>query len=217
MPPGWTLAENNKQDQEAAMKLPPPKTEGAISVEQAIAQRRTIRAFSPQMLHLNQLSQLLWSAQGITGGRGYKRAAPSAGALYPMDVYVVAGPDSVAQMETGVYRYEPAEHQLSPVTPQDARNGVAQACLSQMWMAQAPVNLVITAEYSRITGKYGNRGLRYAMIEAGHIGQNIFLQAEALGLKAGIVGAYHDERLIEIMKIPRAHEPLLIMPIGYAA
>ena len=84
-------------------------------------------------------------------------------------------------------------------------------------MASAPIHLVITAEYQRITGKYGQRGIRYAFIEAGHIGQNIFLQAEALGLKAGIVGAYHDEKLIEIMAIPRKHEPLLVMPIGHAA
>ena len=84
-------------------------------------------------------------------------------------------------------------------------------------MARAPINLVITAEYSRVAGKYGNRGVRYAMIEAGHIAQNLFLQAEALGLKAGIVGAFHDKKLIEILKIPRTHEPLLIMPAGYAA
>jgi SagB-type dehydrogenase family enzyme len=86
-----------------------------------------------------------------------------------------------------------------------------------MWMAKAPINLVITAEYSRVAVKYGNRGIRYAMIEAGHIGQNLFLQAEALGLKAGIVGAFHDKELIEIMEIPRTHEPLLIMSVGYAA
>jgi SagB-type dehydrogenase family enzyme len=85
-----------------------------------------------------------------------------------------------------------------------------------MWMAQAPLNIVITAEYSRITVKYKERGIRYAMIEAGHIAQNLFLQAEALGLKAAIVGAFHDNELIEILKIPRSHEPLLIMPIGYA-
>ncbi len=199
------------------MKLPQPKTEGTISVEQVVAQRRTVRAYSSQAIAQDQLSQLLWSAQGITGSSGYKRAAPSAGALYPMDVYAVVGRDGVARMEAGVYHYEPKGHRLTPITGQDLRNQVARASLSQMWMAQAPINLVISAEYSRATGKYGRRGVRYALIEAGHIGQNLFLQAEALGLKAGIVGAYHDEQLIEIMKIPRSHEPLLIMPIGYAA
>jgi len=84
-------------------------------------------------------------------------------------------------------------------------------------MAKAPLYIVITAEYSRTTGKYGKRGVRYALIEAGHVGQNIFLQAEALGLKAGIVGAFNDSKLIEIMKIPNSYEPLLIMPVGYGA
>lgn len=92
---------------------------------------------------------------------------------------------------------------------------MAEASLSQKWMARAPLNLMITAEYSRICGRYGERGVRYAMIEAGHIGQNIFLQAEALGLGAGIVGAFQDERVIKTIKIPSNHEPLLIMPVGY--
>ena len=92
---------------------------------------------------------------------------------------------------------------------------MARAALSQMWIARAPVSLVITAEYNRVGVKYGERGVRYAMIEAGHIGQNLFLQAEALGLKAGIVGAFHDTKLNKILNLPRAHEPLLIMPVGY--
>jgi SagB-type dehydrogenase family enzyme len=198
------------------MKLPQPRGAGAVSVEQAIGQRRTVRAFSSRTLNENQLSQLLWAAQGVTGRGGFKRAAPSAGALYPMDVYAVTGMESVDRVAAGVYHFDPENHALSLVKPQDARAAVARACLSQMWMAEAPLHVVITAEYRRITGKYGNRGIRYAMIESGHIAQNIFLQAEALGLRAGIVGAYHDEKLVEIMNLPRKHEPLLIMPIGYA-
>ena len=199
------------------MKLPQPKLEGSISVEQAIHQRRTIRNYRSRRLELEQLSQLLWAAQGITGRRRFKRAAPSAGALYPMDIYAVVGQDSVDQMEAGVYHYEPRGHILTPLSKEDLRDHVARAAISQMWMADAPINLVITAEYSRATGKYGKRGIRYALIEAGHIGQNLFLQAEALGLKAGIVGAFRDNKVIEIMNLPRMHEPLLIMPIGYAA
>ncbi len=213
----WALAKDNKQYQGAVMKLPPVKMEGTVAVEQAIKQRRTDRSFMPRMLHLDQVAKLLWSAQGVTDSSGFKRAAPSAGALYPMDIYTVVGQDSVEQIKAGVYHYEPEKHTLSRVTTQDRRDGVAKAALSQMWMAKAPLNLVITAEYSRVAGKYGNRGLRYAMIEAGHIGQNLFLQAEALGLKAGIVGAFHDKELIDVMKTPRSHEPLLIMPVGYAA
>jgi SagB-type dehydrogenase family enzyme len=197
------------------MKLPPPKREGAISVEQAIGQRRTVRAFSRKTLHPEQLSQLLWAAQGTTAVGGFKRAAPSAGALYPMDVYAVLGPGCVSRMEGGVYHFDPQDHALSLVDQRDPRDEVARACLSQMWMAKAPLFLVITAEYQRITGKYGDRGERYAIMEAGHIAQNIFLQAEALGLKTGIVGAYHDEKLIEIINLPPTHEPLLVIPIGY--
>ena len=92
---------------------------------------------------------------------------------------------------------------------------LAKASLHQVWMADAPVNIVITAEHRRITGKYGDRGVRYAMMEAGNISQNMFLQAEALGLKAGIVGAFDDRTVNKTLKAPKAHEPLLIMPVGY--
>ena len=213
----WAAAKDNRQCQGGVMKLPLPKNEGTVSVERAIKQRRTIRAYMPQLLVLDQVSQLLWTAQGITEESGFKRATPSAGALYPMDVYAVMGQDSVEQIEAGVYQYEPKGHSLLLVAKRDLRDSIARAALSQMWMAKAPINLVITAEYRRVAVKYGNRGIRYAMIEAGHIGQNLFLQAEALGLKAGIVGAFHDKELIEIMKIPRTHEPLLIISVGYAA
>ena len=216
-PVSWAAAKDKKQYRGGVMKLPRPKKDGTVSVERAITQRRTIRAYLPQILVLDQVSQLLWAAQGITEDRGFKRAAPSAGALYPMDVYAVVGQDSVEQIEAGVYHYEPKRHGLSLVTKRDLRGKLAGAALAQRWMARAPINLVITAEYSRVAGKYGNRGVRYAMIEAGHIAQNLFLQAEALGLKAGIVGAFHDKKLIDILKIPRTHEPLLIMPAGYAA
>jgi SagB-type dehydrogenase family enzyme len=213
----WAAAKDKPQVKEATMKLQPPEIDGTVSVERAINQRRTIRSFTSGALNLSHLSQLLWSAQGITGSSGFKRAAPSAGALYPMDIYAVVGREGVEQIEAGVYHYEPNGHALSYTTKKDVRDRVAKASLSQMWMASAPLNIVITAEYGRINVKYKERGIRYAMIEAGHIAQNLFLQAEAMGLKAAIVGAFHDNELIEILKIPRTHEPLLIMPIGYAA
>lgn len=197
------------------MKLPLPTWHSPVSVEQAIQQRRTIRSFSSQALDLNQVSQLLWSANGITEVNGYKRAAPSAGALYPMDVYVVVGQNRVHSTEAGVYRYEPGKHQLLAVLKGDVRSSVARASLSQMWMADAPITMVITAEYPRATVKYGKRGIKYALIEAGHIGQNIFLQAQSLGLEAGIVGAFHDAKLTDAMGVPTAHEPILLMPVGY--
>ncbi len=206
---------NCKIRKEDHMKLPEPRIKGEVSLESTIRNRRTIRSFTSERLKSEQFSQLLWAAQGITGERGFKRAAPSAGALYPMDVYAVVGAESVDRLKAGIYHYEPKNHSVSLVSTGDLRKEVARASLSQMWMARAPVNFVITAEYDRITVKYGERGIRYAMIEAGHIGQNIFLQSEVLNLGAGIVGAFKDEDVIRVMKIPRPHEPLLIMPVGY--
>ena len=214
---GWGAAPARGSEQEALMKLPPPRTTGTVSVEQAVHQRRTVRSFSARPLALGALSQLLWAAQGITGSRGFKRAAPLAGALYPTDVYAVTGEAGIDSVGAGVYRYAPGAHALLLIVRGDLRKAVAEAALSQMWMDRAPLNIVITTEYGRARGKYGERSLRYAMIEAGHIGQNIFLQAEALGLKAGIVGAFQDADLIQVLQIPGAHEPLLVMPVGYPA
>ena len=200
---------------EVFMKLPPAVTNGAVSVEQALQRRRTVRSYAAKALDLPQLAQLLWAAQGITGQGGFKRAAPSAGALYPMDVYAVAGESAVHTLDAGIYHYQPESHALTLVAAGDFRQAVAAACLSQQWMRQAPLDLVITAEYDRARRKYGQRAVRYAMIEAGHIGQNLFLQAEALGLKAGIVGAFSDRDLHRVMQVPPGHEPLLVMPMGY--
>jgi SagB-type dehydrogenase family enzyme len=197
------------------MKLPDPVLDGEVSLERTIHTRRTVRSFRSRALSLQQLSQVLWAAQGITETGGFKRAAPSAGALYPMDVYGVIGKECIEKLTPGVYHYTPTGHTLSLIQEGDARRTLAEASLWQVWMAEAPLNLVITAEYSRITIKYGQRGVRYAMIEAGHIGQNIFLQCQAMGLEAGIVGAFDDSKVIQVMGIKKTHEPLLIMPVGY--
>ncbi len=199
---------------EVVMILPEPDLDGQASVEKAIKRRRTVRSFSPQPITIQQLSQLLFAAQGITEDHGFKRAAPSGGALYPLDIYAVVGEKSVAGIDAGIYHYLPGGHRIELTAVGDRRVPIARASLHQMWMAQPPLNFVITAEYDRICSKYGKRGVRYAMIEAGHVGQNIFLQAETLGLKAGIVGAFADVQLIQAMDIPRQHEPLLVMPVG---
>jgi SagB-type dehydrogenase family enzyme len=144
-----------------------------------------------------------------------RRAAPSGGALYPLDIYIVIGENGVEKMEAGVYHYLTKEHSVLPASKGDRRKEIASASLGQMWMAKAPVSLIITAEYKRITWKYGERGIRYALIEVGHVGQNLFLQAEALGLGAGIVGAFNDLEISKVAGLPSKHEPLLIMPVGY--
>jgi SagB-type dehydrogenase family enzyme len=208
--PGWS-----KDQQGGVMQLPKPAFDGTVSVERAIKERRTIRAFRPDPLNMVQLSQLLWAAQGITDERRGFRAAPSAGALYPLDVYAVVGKGGVEGLSPGLYRYHAASHSLELTVKEDRRKDVASAALSQMWIATAPVVFVITAEYERITRQYGERGVRYAHIEVGHVGQNIFLQSGALGLGAGIVGAFRDASVSETIKAPKGQEPLIIIPVGY--
>ena len=207
---GWGQAEEN-----GFFRLPKPVYDGNVSVERAIKGRRTIRDFQPKALRLDQISQLLWSAQGITDERRGFRTAPSGGALYPLDVYAVVGEGGVDGLESGVYHYHPANHDVQLIRKGDRRREVAGASLWQMWIARSPVIFVITSEYERITRKYGKRGIRYAQIEVGHVGQNIFLQSGGLGLGTGIVGAFHDDAVAKAIGTPRAHKPLLIMPVGY--
>ena len=207
---GW-----GQREEKDVIRLPNPVYDGKVSVERAIKQRRTIRRFLPKALSLAQLSQLLWSAQGITDDSYGYRAAPSAGALYPLDVHTIAGDGGVTELEPGVYRYNPADHSLELVRPGDRRHDVATASLAQMWIAEAPVIFVITSEYERITPKYRERGIRYAHIEVGHVGENIFLQAEALGLGVGIVGAFHDGDVAKAIGTAEGYHPLIILPVGY--
>lgn len=200
---------------ERPMKLTPPVLAGHMCLEEAIKQRRTVRSFSDRPLDQHQFSQILWSAQGITQDGGFKRAAPSGGALYPADVYAILGERGVRGLASGVYHYDPADHSVKKMADGDRRKDVAVASLSQMWMARAAVLFLITLEFDRITIKYGHRGIRYALIEAGHIGQNIFLQCQALGLRAGIVGAFDDKEVAVSAAVGENHEPLLIMPVGW--
>ncbi|MGD9022256.1 MAG: SagB/ThcOx family dehydrogenase [Deltaproteobacteria bacterium] len=201
--------------EEVSMNLPPPMMKGNLSLEASIKERRTIRSFADRPLTVGQLSQTLWAAQGITDDGGLKRAAPSGGALYPIDVYTLVATDGVQGLPHGVYLYDPSGHSIQKIADVDATEDVAVAALRQMWIATAPVVLVLTAEYSRITVKYGDRGKRYAMIEVGHIGQNIFLQSQSLGLAAGIVGAFDDKAVATAVRARRHHEPLIIMPVGW--
>jgi SagB-type dehydrogenase family enzyme len=197
-----------------SVKLPPPALKGTVSVEAALKARRTVRHFASRSLDLPQVSQLLWATDGISDPRGL-RTAPSAGATYPLEIYLVAGERSVKGLAPGVYRFRPGDHTLELTLPGDHRVQVAQASLNQSWMATAPVMVVLAAEFSRCTARYGQRGLMYTHMEVGHAGENLFLQAEALGLAAGIVGAFEDQRLHRTLGLPREHVPLLVMPVGF--
>ncbi len=197
-------------------QLPPPKKRGEVSLEEAMTRRRTVRSFLPNAIDLSELSQLLWSANGLVDPSG-RRTIPSAGALYPLEVYVAVGQGGVKGLEGGVYRYVIEDHALKKTLNGDVRKALAQASLWQMWMADAPITCVLCAEYRRTTVKYRERGLRYVMMEVGHAAQNLFLQAVCLGLGAGIVGAFYDEEVKSVLGLPEDHEPLLLMPVGHPA
>lgn len=181
-------------------------------LNEILRQRRTQRAFASRPLTLSELAQLLWAAQGISSREGL-RTAPSAGALYPLELHLVSA--SIADLPAGHYRYDPAHHALRAERGGDHRHAVAAAALRQDWIAEAPAIFIISAVDSRTTRKYGRRGSRYVHIEAGHAGQNLLLQATALGLASATVGAFDDEYLHLLLNLPKQERPLLILPVGH--
>ncbi len=173
--------------------------------------RRSVREYADLPLSLEEVSQLLWAAQGITSDWG-GRTAPSAGALYPLEVYLVVG--SVDNLGVGVYKYQPQEHALVRVGDGDVRAELASAALRQSFVAEAAVDIVIGAVYERTTRKYGDRGVRYVHMEAGHAAQNIYLEVVALDLGTVTIGAFSDELVMDILDMPESEVPLYIMPVG---
>ena len=196
--------------------LPVPRLKGDTSLEEVISKRRSRREFRDSTLALEQVSQVLWAAQGITDPSGL-RAAPSAGALYPLDLYLAVGQQAVEGLAEGVYHYDPQGHGLERILEGDVREVVARVATEQMFIAEAPVILVITGEYERTTWKYSDRGVRYVHMEAGHAAQNVYLQAEALGLGTVTAGAFQDEELSRTLGLPTERRPLYVMPIGHPA
>lgn len=195
----------------AVIALPPPQLEGAVALERALHERRSQREYAPTGLTLSQLGQLLWSAQGVTGRDG-ARAAPSAGALYPLEVYLVAG--MVRDLPAGLYHYRPARHELTRVAAGDCRAELAAAAPSQDWLRTAPAALVIAAGYERTARKYQERAPRYVHMEVGAVAQNVALQAVALGLGTTLVGAFDDAHVQRVLRLPAAQVPLAILPVG---
>ncbi|MBW2726166.1 MAG: SagB/ThcOx family dehydrogenase [Deltaproteobacteria bacterium] len=191
--------------------LPKPRLESDVAVEQALASRRSVREFASEALSLAAVSQLLWAAQGVTHPKGL-RTAPSAGALYPLEVLVVVG--DVSGLRAGVYRYEPRGHQLVLESQGELRARVAEAALDQEWIATAPAIVVLTAVYERTARKYRKRTERYVHIEAGHAAQNVYLQAEALGLGTTMVGAFHDDKLSRVLGLKEREVPIALLPVG---
>ncbi|MDZ7766377.1 MAG: SagB/ThcOx family dehydrogenase [Melioribacteraceae bacterium] len=209
----FSLTKNKDQTQTGeTIQLPDPNISGSVSVENAISKRRSVRNFQNKSLTLQQISQLLWSAQGITSRDGL-RAAPSAGALYPLEIYVVAG--NVENLDPGVYRYIPKQNQLIKTSEGDKRSELVSAASNQEWIADAPVLFVFSVIYERTTGKYGQRGIRYVHMDTGFAGENLFLQAVALNLSSVVVGAFRDEQVKRVLLLDENENPMIIMPVGY--
>lgn len=194
------------------IKLPEPNYDSDTSVEQTLLGRRSVREYKNEPLTLTEVSQLLWAAQGITEPRRGFRTAPSAGALYPLEVYVVIG--NVEGVAEGVYKYRPPEHEIVKVRDEDVRDELTAAALGQTWVGDGSVVIVFSAVYERTTQKYGDRGIRYAHMEAGHAAQNVYLQAVSLNLGTGVVGAFKDDEVRSILNMSDEENPLYIMPVG---
>ena len=191
----------------AVTDLPPPVLGSGVTLEGALSNRRSVREYSDQPLTTADLGQLLWAAQGITSERGF-RTAPSAGALYPLEVYLLTA--------DGVFHYGPQDHQLRLMSQADARPALYRAALQQEPVLRAPVVFVLAAVYARTAKKYGEeRGPRYVQMEAGHAAQNLLLEATALGFGAVPIGAFHDQEVQKALDLPADHQPLYLIPVGH--
>jgi len=193
--------------------LPPPPKAGAMSLEEALAHRRSVREFAPTALKLSEISRLVWAAQGVTAP-GH-RTAPSAGATYPLEVYLAVG--TAENLAAGVYHYLPDRHRLEVVSAGDIRTQLAHAAISQTWISQAPLVVVIAAVFDRTSARYGKRAERYVHMEAGHAAQNLLLQATALELGATTVGAFNDSEVSRLLQLPSGATPLYLIPLGRPA
>lgn len=205
--PTDTTMKQPKTKSPETIKLPPPQQQGRMSLEEAIARRRSVREFTRELLTDRELSQLLWATQGITNTAGY-RAAPSAGALFPLEIYVA--------MPSGFYHYEVREHRLERRSERDLRPGIYSAALEQSAISEGSAVFVITAVYERTEQKYGaGRGPQYVHLEAGHAAQNLLLEAVALGLGAVPIGAFYDAQVQKALSLPADHRPLYLIPVGH--
>jgi SagB-type dehydrogenase family enzyme len=210
---GVDMKHNGKQaavqNTETVEKLPEPSTEGNVSIEETLMRRMSARNFTAEKLTYQQISQLLWAAQGVNRTGTRFRTAPSAGATYPLETYAVT-PD-------GVFRYIPGQHSMVLTREGDHRRELAGAALGQGSVSGAPLSIVFTAIYERTTNRYGERGVMYVHMEAGHAAQNVHLQAVALGLGSVPIGAFEPEKVRDVIRTGAHEVPIYIIPVGYPA
>jgi len=191
------------------IKLPEPDLNGKISLEQAIKNRRNIYQFTAELLKVNQIGQLCWAAQGITDPNRGLRAAPSVGDLYPMQLYVV--------LTDGLYLYSPRDHALEKKISGDVRPMLSAASFGQRVVQNSPCVFIISGSVIKLEARYRGRGEKFAYLEAGHIAQNIYLQAVSLGLGSVPVGTFEPKSVAAICKLPENLEPLYLVAVGNPA
>jgi len=220
---GKKMHDANEQDS-LVIALPSPDKKGSVSLEKALLKRQSARVFENETFFIKELSQLLWAAQGITRRFGDStisrknqklggfRTAPSAGALYPLELYVAVR--SITDVEQGLYKYNPFNHTLQKVLSGDKSNELADAALKQRCVREAAAIIIICGVYSRTAIKYGTRGEQYVHMECGAVCQNIYLQATVLGLGTVLVGAFQNTTIHSILNLPVQESPLALMPIG---
>lgn len=220
---GWKVASVNagREAVPVAIELPEPDRDGPVSLEAAVLRRRTRRTHSPSPISTEQLSQLLWVAQGVTGDEG-ERAAPSAERSYPLQILVVVG--AVAGLDPGLYGYVSGAHQLQCLDGSDHRSALGHAALQeQPWLGRAAAVLVVAADMTAVDRHFGHqppegrRGRRYAYMESGAVAENVHLQAEALGLACVLVGGFDDERVGATLALGPGIEPTALLAIGHPA
>lgn len=220
-------SQNQQKKEGDRISLPAPGTKGDMSIESTLENRRSVREFSEESLTLSDIGQIMWAAQGITQKMeeppsqwkgdewmGGKRTAPSAGALYPMEIYLVSS--RIEGLDKGVYWYHPGDHELRLVVKGNFSKKLSSAALGQNSIQEAPANIILTGVYERTAHKYGDRAQRYVHIETGAVAQNIYLQAESLELGTVYVGAFRDEDVSQLLQLPQKESPLGIMPLGHS-
>jgi SagB-type dehydrogenase family enzyme len=191
-----------------SVQLPEPRYRGPLSLEEAVRARRSVREFRPEPLTASEISQLLWATQGVTGDQGY-RAAPSAGAFYPLEVYVLTS--------EGLDHHEVEEHALRRVAAGDTRAELRSVSFDQSCITSAPAVFVFSAVYDRTCREYGSRGRMYVHMDVGHAAQNLLLQAEAMGLAGVPVAAFDPAEVSRILSLPAEEDPVYLVPIGRSA
>ena len=203
---------NSAVKRQLQVRLPSPRSEGILSLEGAISSRRSVRNYSSNPISLEQLSQILWAAQGIT--HNGLRSSPSAGALYPMELYVIIRSNGVENVVAGIYHYDNRNHTMTLVKQGDFSEDLQRATDDQESVGAAAVNIVITAIFERTTSKYGGRGIQYIFQESGHISQNMSLQACALGLASVAMGAFQEDAVVKVLGVAGNERPIYVHAIG---